>query len=63
MRPATNVVDIGVRVQRFAMARLGYDTNEACLLAHRVLLRAISRESRGSGGEVERAMPTTAQQR
>lgn len=63
MRPATNVVDIGVRIQRFAMTRLGYDANEACLLAHRVLLRAISRESRGTGGEAESPMPTTAQQR
>lgn len=53
MRPATNVVDMGERVQRFAMTHLRYDANEAFLFAHRVLLRAIARESQGGAGQPE----------
>ena len=47
MRPANEVVAMGTRVQRFAKVHLGYDVNEACLFAHRAILRATAKESAG----------------
>lgn len=56
MRPAKEVVAMGTRVQRFAKVHLGYDVNEACLFAHRAILRAIAKES--TGEPMQAASPT-----
>lgn len=63
MRSAKEVVAMGDRVQRFAKVHLGYDINEACLFAHRAILRAIAKENAGEPMQAGKPPPPDARPR